>query len=191
MRQPHFCNFCPFCKICSLIKGHMFVLTGFCFFLFFCIHALTDKQICMFCTLSNNRNRSGIRTIGKLNSFSLRSKHHVRCQHTISILDDLSFLQTAPEFLRNLLSAGTLHVKSALTFDFQGISIAGYIMIYPKGMNTISIHLKILLFFCYFMIFNRKWQFRCNGAQRIYHTFQSSWSDHMHRFGTICVSKSQ
>ena len=145
----------------------------------------------MFRAFCNDRNWSGIRAIGQLDPFSLRTKYHFRCQHTVSIHDDFSFLQTAPEFLWNLLSTGTLHVKSALTFDFQGIAVAGYIVIYTKGMDTISIHLKILLFFCYFMIFNRKRQFRRNGAQGIYHTLQSFRTDHVHRFCAVCVPKGQ
>ena len=154
MGQPHSSGFCIFCQICSLIKSHMLVLTSLCLFLFLRIHTLTDKEIRLLRTLCDYRYRARIGTVRQLDSFSLRTKNHIRCQDAASILNHLTLLQTAPVFLRNLLITGAFYIKSALPFDLQRITITKYIMVYPERMDAVSIHLKILFTLRNLMIFD-------------------------------------
>ena len=64
-------------------------------------------------------------------------------------------------------------------------------MFYLKGMNVITVDLKIFILPGHFNAFNFKRQLRRNRPKRIYHAFQSFWSDNGKRLCTLRIAYSK
>ena len=150
MGQPHFGRLRLLRQICRFIHGHVLILSGLRLFAIFAVHAFADKQIRMVGILRDDRHRTGIGTIGNLQSLAIRTKHHIRgVGHAIQ-LQGLSLLQTAPGLHRHILGFGPLHIETACPRNGDGITIAGDIVVHPVGIDHIRSDMKLMSVFFQF-----------------------------------------
>ena len=87
--------------------------------------------------------------------------------------------------------SGTVGRKFPLTQDLQGIPVACNIMVYPECSDPVTIQFQNLLRFRDLDKFNFKRQFRSDHTQRVYHTFQASWSYQCQGFCAVRISHGQ
>ena len=177
MRQPQFSYLCITGKLCRFIKCHMLILPCFFLFIFFPVHSFTDKKIRTLGVILDGICRSCICTVRNLQSFSCRSQHHIRRQHSVFILHHLSFLQYSPVFLRNLCFFRAFYIKLSCPVNFHCITITQNIVVDAKCLQSVSVHLEGLFRFANFNAFDGKRKLRRNHPQRIHYTFQSFRTD--------------
>ena len=132
MGQPHLPRIRLFTELCRLLEHHMLILPRVGNFFLLTVHALADKEVIVRGIFGDCRNRARVSRVGNGNSAALFSQHHVRGQDLTLVLDGLAFLQSAPEFLRNLLGSRPFHIKFAVSRDRNAISIAGHAVVYAE-----------------------------------------------------------
>ena len=191
MCQPHFFYLCFFREFCRLFHRHMLVFSRFCVFFRFSVHSLTYQQIRFFCMFFHRYRRTTVRTVCDFQTFSCRSKYHIRCIHLSACLDGLTFLQWVPVFQWNLVGFCLFHREFSTTANLYGIAVTGHIMVHPKRRDLIPPNGKFFFLPLNFFANNWKWKFRSNGTKSINHPFKSFRSDQGQRFRTFCISHSQ
>ena len=122
-----------------LAESHMLVSACFVCFVIFSVHSFTDKQIRFLCISQDRFCWSGICCISKPDSFSRRSKYHLRCIGNTVCFDGLPFLERIPVFQWNILLFRSLSREFPLAENLKGIAITEYIMVHFKSRNTIAI----------------------------------------------------
>ena len=191
MGQPHLPRIRLFTELCRLLEHHMLILPRVGNFFLLTVHALADKEVIVRGIFGDCRNRARVSRVGNGNSAALFSQHHVRGQDLTLVLDGLAFLQSAPEFLRNLLGSRPFHIKFAVSRDRNAISIAGHAVVYAECVHHIGTRLKFFSRLREF--FKHKWErkFRRNGAQGTNDTFQTFRSHQKYRLRALRVSHGQ
>ena len=135
--------------------------------------------------------RTTVRTVCDFQAFPCRSEHHIRRIYLSVCLNRLAFLQRIPVFQRNFVGFCLLHGELSAAMDLYGIAVAGYVMIYPKRCDLISIDGKCLFLPLDLFANDRKWQFRRNCPKGMNHPFESFRSYQGQRFCTFCISHGQ
>ena len=135
--------------------------------------------------------RTAVRTVSNFQAFPCRSEHHIRRIYLSVCLDCLAFLQRIPVFQRNFVGFCLLHGELSAAMNLYGITVTGYVVIYPKCCNFITIDGKCLFLSLNLFADNRKWEFRCDRAEGMNHPFKSFRSDQGQRFCTFCISHGQ
>ena len=108
------------------------------------VHSLTDKQIGILRILGNHRYGPCVCAVGHLDPPPFRPQNHLRRENPPLVLYGLPLLKTAPEFLRNLLGSGPLHVKFSLSRYGNRIAIADDIVLDAVGVDHVGPDRKLL-----------------------------------------------
>ena len=145
----------------------------------------------MLCILQNRLGRSGIRCISDLETFSGRSKYHIRSQESTILLHGLTTQQNSPVFPWDLCCLCPADIKLACTVNLHRISITQYVVIYTKRLQAVTIHLERLFRTFDLLIYNLKWQFRRKDAQRAYNPLSTFRSNQGKWFLPICIAHSK